>query len=357
MRKFLYRGIAIFFGLQAIGACTTDSGLSIKCTINGETKDFVTSPGKEDCDKIRASGANSTTPLAVAPTTPSPTQTPIFTNPVVSKPTPGFTEPTNKTQRQNQIGSQLSGRQKDPFAVISGSVPQAVTIGSKRLFIPTAPVNVTPNTPVTPDTSEAEAILVTGIMEIGNNGYAIVTAPGEPTSRAVSVGQTLSRNVLVKRIESIAGKNFLVLEQNNVEVRRPIYEKNAKDLLEGDLTEREKALARRTTAKNLEAQRKQRQLALELGEESFGPAAQALERIESEIKEKQGNQAKETAREDRITAIRQSLTQLKIENQNNILDREAQVKRQEAIKTKSEELKKRIEDLERKESELSTKVP
>jgi hypothetical protein len=75
-----------------LGACTTDTGFTIKCTINGETKEFTTSPGKDDCDKIRAS-------LTTAATVPA-KEAPIFANPAVYPHNAGYLEQTTRSQRQ-----------------------------------------------------------------------------------------------------------------------------------------------------------------------------------------------------------------------------------------------------------------
>jgi hypothetical protein len=206
-----------------LGACTTDSGFTIKCTVNGETKEFTTSPGRDDCDKIRAN------PTAAAPATTTPAATvpakeaPIFANPVVSQPTAGFLEPTNRSQRQEEISSRLAGAQRDPFAIIPGSEPAPVAPSVP--FTPRPPrlnsVSIKPVEP--PSTVEASAVLVSGIMEIGGNKFAIINAPGEPTSRSVAVGQTfVSGKVLFKRVDNISGAAFVILEQNGVEVTRPV---------------------------------------------------------------------------------------------------------------------------------------
>lgn len=206
-----------------LGACTTDAGFTIKCTVDGETKEFTTSPGKENCDQIRANPTASTPPTTTPPPSVSDKEAPIFANPVVSRPTAGFLEPTNRSQRQEEISSRLGGSQRDPFVVIPGSEPAPVTPSVP--FTPKPrnfnPVNIKPVEP--PSTVEASAVLVSGIMEIGGSKFAIINAPGEPTSRSVAVGQTfVSGKVLFKRIENISGASFVILEQNGVEVTRPV---------------------------------------------------------------------------------------------------------------------------------------
>lgn len=219
-----------------LGACTTDGGVSIKCTINGETKEFVTAPGKENCEQIRSNPAVAnapTTPITpsttpVVPGTEPVTPTPVFTAPVVAQTTPGFLEPTNKAQRQEELSTRLSSTERDPFATIPGSVPPPPAPPAPA-FVPRvpSPTTLTPQiklTPVEPpSTVEASAVLVSGILDIGGNRYAIINAPGEPTSRSVALGQTfVNGKVLFKQIKNVSGTTFVILEQNGVEVIRPV---------------------------------------------------------------------------------------------------------------------------------------
>lgn len=75
------------------------------------------------------------------------------------------------------------------------------------------------------DTSLARGIAVTGVVQVGQTAQAIVKAPGDPTSRYVSVGQRLANGaVLVKRIEVYGSEPVVILEQNGVEVTRFIGE-------------------------------------------------------------------------------------------------------------------------------------
>ena len=210
-----------------LGACTTDGGLSIQCTINGETKEFVTSPGRENCDQIRATGGENPTTVASDPlTAPATTESPIFAAPVVSRPTAGFLEPTNKTERQEKISAQVGGTERDPFITIPGSVPlppapPAPPSARRIVRRTTSQIRVKPVEP--PSTTEASAVLVSGLLDIGGSKYAIINAPGEPTSRPISVGQSfINGTVLFKRVQNISGDTFVILEQNGVEVPRPI---------------------------------------------------------------------------------------------------------------------------------------
>ncbi|AFY72938.1 hypothetical protein Syn7502_00805 [Synechococcus sp. PCC 7502] len=218
----------IFLSTVWLGACTTDSGVTIKCTIKGETKEFVTSPGREDCDKIRASGQTDTpgpvtTTTAPAKTEPDKKEPPIFANPVVSKTPISFVEPTNKKQRQDELVSKVTGIERDPFITIPGSEPApAVSVPRPVIRSTNRPqISIKPVEP--PSTAEASAVLVSGILDIADGKYAIVNAPGEPTSRPISLGQTFAGGkVLFKRVEDISGTTFVILEQNGVEVSRPV---------------------------------------------------------------------------------------------------------------------------------------
>lgn len=93
---------------------------------------------------------------------------------------------------------------------------------------PTLPdTNLQPVLPPAPQEPElAKNVVVTGIIQIGEQAQAIVQIPSEATSRYVQVGQRLSNGqVLVKRIELNTGAEPLViLEQYGVEVSKAVGE-------------------------------------------------------------------------------------------------------------------------------------
>jgi hypothetical protein len=139
-------------------------------------------------------------------------------------------EPTNKAQRQEELTGKLSGIERDPFATIPGSVPPPPA-PPRPAFVPrpqtipnaTPQVKIVPVVVEPPSTVEASAVLVSGILDIGGSKYAIINAPGEPTSRSVAVGQTfVNGKVLFKQIKNVSGTTFVILEQNGVEVTKPV---------------------------------------------------------------------------------------------------------------------------------------
>jgi hypothetical protein len=74
----------------------------------------------------------------------------------------------------------------------------------------------------------ARAVQVTGVVQVGDQVYAIVNAPNEPTSRYVQEGQRLAGGqVLVRRIEMNRAEPVVILEQNGVEVVRAVGEGGA----------------------------------------------------------------------------------------------------------------------------------
>lgn len=80
-----------------------------------------------------------------------------------------------------------------------------------------------PSRPVQPIPTLANAVEVTGVVQIGSTMQAIVKAPDEPTSRYVGVGQRLANGqVLVKRIETAGSEPIVVLEESGIEVIRSI---------------------------------------------------------------------------------------------------------------------------------------
>ncbi|MFM5998044.1 MAG: hypothetical protein ACKPCI_17340 [Dolichospermum sp.] len=83
-----------------------------------------------------------------------------------------------------------------------------------------------PILPPAPQPKIAQAVVVTGIVLIGEVPQAIIKAPNESTSRYVKPGQRLMNGVLVKRIEMRQGSNpTVILEQYGIEVIKQVGEK------------------------------------------------------------------------------------------------------------------------------------
>ncbi|OLP19225.1 hypothetical protein BST81_05515 [Leptolyngbya sp. 'hensonii'] len=86
-----------------------------------------------------------------------------------------------------------------------------------------SPVATAPPPP--PEPTTARAVVVTGVITVGNESQAIVQAPDEPTSRNVRIGQRLSNGqVLVKRIDNTSEGPIVILEQYGVEVAKSVGE-------------------------------------------------------------------------------------------------------------------------------------
>lgn len=117
-----------------------------------------------------------------------------------------------------------NGRTPTPSDGSTASVTATINGSS----VPAAPGTGTlPNQPVAPPPpiypNEARAVVVSGIIEIGNRSYAIVKAPGEPVARNVTVGDRLSGGrVRVQSINSFGGNSSVVLEQNGDSVTREV---------------------------------------------------------------------------------------------------------------------------------------
>lgn len=83
-----------------------------------------------------------------------------------------------------------------------------------------------PQLPALPQPQLAPGIVVTGVIEVQGEAYAIVKAPSEPYSRHVKVGQYISNGqVLVKRIEmNGAPEPIIVFEELGMEITRVVGE-------------------------------------------------------------------------------------------------------------------------------------
>ncbi|MEO1377064.1 MAG: hypothetical protein AAFW70_22780 [Cyanobacteria bacterium J06635_10] len=79
--------------------------------------------------------------------------------------------------------------------------------------------------PPPPEPKLAQAVLVSGVIQVGTQPQAIIKVPSEPTSRYVQAGQRLASGLLVKRIEMNEGSEpVVILEQYGIEVARMVGE-------------------------------------------------------------------------------------------------------------------------------------
>ncbi|WP_017299935.1 hypothetical protein [Nodosilinea nodulosa] len=147
-------------------------------------------------------------PQVVAPPTvpgaPSPgTATPAGSRPAGSSPGGGSSVATAPGQPGAGSGS------------TSGSTSGGARGGAKPATPPLAPL------PSLPQPTLAEAVVVTGVMTIGNENFAVVqTSMG---SQYVKVGQRVANGqVLIKRIDIRGSEPSVVLEQNGIEVTRSV---------------------------------------------------------------------------------------------------------------------------------------
>jgi hypothetical protein len=150
-------------------------------------------------------------------------------------------QPTNPEERLKAIERSRS----DPYALVA--VPPAPTPppppesapgptnngggnnaggGAGSAGSPGTPDNTIPldQLPGLPQPTTATGVSVTGIVQINGERYAIIEAPGEPTSRYVRAGDYLSNGqILVKRIETRPGSEpVVILEENGIEVAMPV---------------------------------------------------------------------------------------------------------------------------------------
>ncbi|AFY71412.1 hypothetical protein Pse7367_3164 [Thalassoporum mexicanum PCC 7367] len=120
--------------------------------------------------------------------------------------------------------------ERDPFAPIPGSVkPLAEVLAETRPQLPQLSVNQPPAVPIAPPiapivvdpVAEARAVQVTGVVELNDGKYAIVSVPGESSTRYVKEGQMLASQILVKRIE-LSSPPAVILQQKGIEVRHSV---------------------------------------------------------------------------------------------------------------------------------------
>ena len=199
--------------------------------------------------------ATSPSPSPTVGATPQPNAAQPVKKPTVQGETPppqkvaGLLQPTNAQAAVNKAQQRISSDKlkRDPFSVLptqkaaSKPTDKKSSFDRPRGFITPPPLPNLPNSrpggdllppagapgaafppelPAAPQPDLAQAVAVTGVVQVGGEAQAIVQAPNESTSRYVRAGQRLSNGqVLVKRIEIYQGADpVVVLEQFGVEV-------------------------------------------------------------------------------------------------------------------------------------------
>ncbi|MEM6449647.1 MAG: hypothetical protein AAF703_04955 [Cyanobacteria bacterium P01_D01_bin.105] len=111
----------------------------------------------------------------------------------------------------------------------AGAASNATTPPPVRVQPPNEPL-VVPSPiatlPTVPQPIIAPTVSVSGIVQLGNEPYAIVRSGSEP-ERYVRVGDRIAGgSVRVKRIETLAFEPRVILEENGIEVPRPVVSGN-----------------------------------------------------------------------------------------------------------------------------------
>lgn len=193
-------------------------------------------------DSTPTSQAPTTEPTAAAPQVSMPK--PLVPPRTVTRTTPiaGLIQPTNSAERAAQVDK---GR-VDPFStivagpiIVTGANPAVRPVPSLppvpvKLYPPQLPVvsaslptlapavATVPAPPMSP-TQLAQAIAITGVVQVGNRLTAIVQVPNEVSSRYASVGDYLGNGkVVVKRIEMKVNEPVVVLEESGLEVIKAV---------------------------------------------------------------------------------------------------------------------------------------
>jgi hypothetical protein len=137
-------------------------------------------------------------------------------------------QPINTTAKSAKL-SRIEQKPTKKTVLVSKSVAKPVTkvatSVSKSAKLSRIEQKPTKKTilPLAPQPKIARAVVVTGIVLIGEVPQAIIKAPNEPTSRYVKPGQRLMNGVLVKRIEMRQGSNpTVILEEYGIEVVKQV---------------------------------------------------------------------------------------------------------------------------------------
>ncbi len=152
---------------------------------------------------------------------------PFASLPIPPAPTPIAVTPVAAVGNQSASGggsstasAQTTGGSTATARVANAPIrpPTRVQPNNAPLVVPSPIVAL----PRIPQPVIAPTVLVSGVVQLGNEPYAIVRAGNEP-ERYVRVGDRIAGgSVRVKRIETLAFEPRVILEENGIEVARPI---------------------------------------------------------------------------------------------------------------------------------------
>ncbi|MGB3638773.1 MAG: hypothetical protein WBA39_14540 [Rivularia sp. (in: cyanobacteria)] len=130
---------------------------------------------------------------------------------------------TNTRNRNPQATGNKPGTNGDRTA--TNNVPAKIPVLPQTMPGVVPPPELAPVLPPPPQPKLAQAVLVSGVVQVGNRPQAIIKVPTEPTSRYVQAGQRLASGLVVKRIEMNEGSEpIVILEQYGIEVARMVGE-------------------------------------------------------------------------------------------------------------------------------------
>ncbi|MDY6898274.1 MAG: hypothetical protein SWZ49_09385 [Cyanobacteriota bacterium] len=142
-------------------------------------------------------------------------------------PNSGNTNSGNLNSRNTNSGSLNSRNQQTANQAGSNgtNATASVPVVPQKLPGVVPQPDLTSLLPPPPEPKLAQAVLVSGVVQVGNRPQAIIKVPSEPTSRYVQAGQRLASGLLVKRIEMNEGSEpVVILEQYGIEVARLVGE-------------------------------------------------------------------------------------------------------------------------------------
>jgi hypothetical protein len=122
----------------------------------------------------------------------------------------------SRSTTQEQVGNRIASSYERFLKGITGSLG-----GSKEPNRPSSGGQIDPagvTLPELPKAPEPANVKVTGVVVVGGEPRAIVQAPDEPTSRTVSIGDSLSGGrLVVKSIDTNRAEPTVVFQQGSIE--------------------------------------------------------------------------------------------------------------------------------------------
>ena len=208
---------------EGAGETIVEAGEDIAEVIEGDTEASETFAGEtEEVPVVTADLINSTDPEARTRLVQQSRIDPFAVLPIPLEPDPVVAPPAGRNEGGGASAAAAARPSSGGAAAAAAATPTPPPVRVQEQNEPLVRPSPIVSLPRIPQPVIAPTVSVSGIIQLGGEPYAIVSSGSEP-ERYVRVGDRLAGgSVRVKRIDTMAFEPQVILEENGIEVSRPV---------------------------------------------------------------------------------------------------------------------------------------